>query len=120
MATQNDGMAREAVRKSRKERFKMKTSIFAVAFAAALAGCTSVKTDSNVLYNTKDPVIGNWGLRLPYDSMSAGHAIFTRDAKGKPQALVLWRWASPTRGWTRTATCTPASRPTTTTARPSA
>ena len=73
----------------------MKTSIFAAAFVAALAGCTSVKTDSNVLYDTKDPVIGNWGLRLPYDSMSAGHAIFTRDAKGKPQAQVLWRWGSP-------------------------
>ena len=57
-----------------------------LAFAAA--GCCADKC-------CKDPVIGNWGLKLPYESMSAGHMIMSRDAKGNPQALVLWRWASP-------------------------
>ena len=42
-----------------------------------------------------DPVVGNWGLELGYDAMKAGHMIASRDALGKPQALVLWRWASP-------------------------
>ncbi len=43
----------------------------------------------------KDPMVGNWGLRLGYESMNAGHMILSRDADGKAQALVLWRWASP-------------------------
>ncbi len=44
-----------------------------------------------------DPAIGSWALYLPYDSMNAGHAIISRDAKGEPQALVLLRWSSPER-----------------------
>jgi len=59
--------------------------------AGALAGCAC---DKGVC--CKDPVVGNWGLKLGYESMSAGHMIVSRDADGKPQALVLWRWASPT------------------------
>lgn len=43
----------------------------------------------------KDTVVGNWGLKLPYDRMSAGHMIVTRSGCGKYDALVLWRWASP-------------------------
>ena len=45
--------------------------------------------------NCADPVIGSWSLKLPYDEMFAGHVKFFRDAAGKPQATVLWRWASP-------------------------
>ena len=68
----------------------MKLSILMSMVAGlALAGCCTGDC-------CKDPVIGNWGLKLPYDSMSAGHMIMSRDAKGNPQALVLWRWASPT------------------------
>ena len=40
-------------------------------------------------------VTGNWGLKLPYPAMNAGHMIVSRDASGKAEALVLWRWASP-------------------------
>ena len=62
--------------------------------AALLAGCECdncrCKCD-----DVKDPVVGNWGLKLGYDDMNAGHAIFSRDANGNAQALVLWRWASP-------------------------
>ena len=61
---------------------------------ALLAGCECdncrCKCD-----DVKDPVVGNWGLKLGYDDMNAGHAIFSRDADGNAQALVLWRWASP-------------------------
>ena len=57
----------------------------------SLAGC--VCCDCGV--DPKDPVIGNWGLKLGYDRMSAGHMIVSRDSSGKAQALVLWRWASP-------------------------
>ena len=34
--------------------------------AAALAGCATVNSST-------DPVVGNWGLKLGYDSMNAGH-----------------------------------------------
>jgi len=59
--------------------------------AGALAGCVCDKPKCCC-----DPVVGNWGLKLGYDSMNAGHMIVSRDADGKAQALVLWRWASPT------------------------
>ena len=83
-------------------------------FAAALvlAGCCSCNDNScactakkcPVSYpvgdgkcSTEDPVVGNWGLKLPYDFMNAGHMIVSRTATGKAEALVLWRWASPTK-----------------------
>lgn len=40
-------------------------------------------------------VEGNWSATLPYDKMYAGSLILSRDAAGKPQALVLHRWGSP-------------------------
>ena len=40
-------------------------------------------------------VTGNWGLKLPYPDMNAGHMIVSRTADGKAEAVVLWRWASP-------------------------
>ncbi len=55
----------------------------------SLAGCACLK-------NCNDPVVGNWGLKLPFDSMSAGHMIVSRSDDGKANAKVLWRWASPT------------------------
>ena len=70
----------------------MKTKLFSLLAAGlALAGCCTC--DYGV--DSKDPVVGNWGLRLGYDGMSAGHMIVSRGADGAAQALVLWRWASP-------------------------
>ena len=43
----------------------------------------------------RDAVVGNWGLKLPYENMNAGHMIVSRAADGKANAVVLWRWASP-------------------------
>ena len=57
--------------------------------AAMVSGCCSL-CDCG-----EDPVIGNWGLKLPYDYMSAGSMIFTRDADDTVKAYVLLRWASP-------------------------
>ena len=51
--------------------------------ALTFAGCAS------------NSVVGNWGLKLGYDEMNAGHMIVSEDASGAPKALVLWRWASP-------------------------
>ena len=69
----------------------MKTKMFALLAAGlALAGCASKNCCC-----CKDPVIGNWGLKLGYDSMNAGHLIVERDAQGNPSAKMLWRWASP-------------------------
>ena len=67
--------------------------------AAMLSGCCcwdrccpiAGRSDSRAI----DPVIGNWGAKLPYDSMSAGSLIFSRDENGTPKAFVLWRWGSP-------------------------
>lgn len=42
-----------------------------------------------------DPVVGNWGARLPYDDMYAGSFVISRGADGAAKALVLWRWGSP-------------------------
>ena len=66
---------------------KMMLSALAV---AALSGCVCAKKTC-----CTDPVMGNWGLKLGYASMNAGHMIMSRDADGQPQATVLWRWASP-------------------------
>ena len=64
--------------------------------ALALAGCMCDKCSTpQAPACCKDPVLGNWGLKLSYPAMNAGHMIVSRDADGKPQALVLWRWASP-------------------------
>ena len=45
--------------------------------------------------NQNDPALGNWGLKLGYSELSAGHMILSRDADGKAEALVLWWWGSP-------------------------
>lgn len=65
--------------------------------ASAFAGCCglSYKSYYKACYDANDPVIGSWGLRLPYDAMYAGHVRFFRDASGAPQASVLWRWGNP-------------------------
>ena len=69
--------------------------------AALLAGCCCcgdkccVKGRKAVGPLTIDPVIGNWGAQLPYDSMSAGSFIFSRDENGVAKAFVLYRWGSP-------------------------
>jgi len=58
--------------------------------AGMLAGCACDKG-----FCRKDPVMGNWGAKLSYDTMSSGSLIFSRDADGAPKAFVLWRWGSP-------------------------
>jgi hypothetical protein len=70
----------------------MKSILFSTA-VVVLAGCCNFQ---KCCYDCKDPVVGNWGLKLPYDYMSAGSMIVERDADGKASALVLWRWGSPT------------------------
>ena len=66
--------------------------------AALLAGCCCcgdkccVKGRKAVGPLTIDPVIGNWGAKLPYDDMYAGSFIFSRDENGVAKAFVLWRW----------------------------
>ena len=67
----------------------MKTNLFSLLAATLVAGCATCDKCCS------KGVVGNWGLRLPYDSMNAGHAIFTEDADGNAKGLVLWRWASP-------------------------
>lgn len=78
----------------------MKTGmkLFAMGVAAAMMAAADGKTcgcAAGSCADPKDPVVGNWGLKLGYDRMNAGHMIVSRDADGKPQALVLWRWSSP-------------------------
>ncbi len=69
----------------------LKTLIPAVALV--LAGCS---TCSTTCCQSSDPVIGNWGMKLPYNAMNAGHMIVSREADGSAKAIVLWRWGSPT------------------------
>ena len=67
--------------------------------AALLAGCCCTKnccpcagrSDQTAI----DPVIGNWGAKLPYDDMNAASLIFSRDEENRPKAFVLYRWGSP-------------------------
>ena len=64
--------------------------LITVGAALALAGCVCCKECAK-----DDAVVGNWGLKLPYSAMSAGHMIVSRTADGAAEAIVLWRWASP-------------------------
>lgn len=66
-----------------------KIALFSVA-AALLTGCCCPKC-----CDPDDPVVGNWAMYLPFEDMSAGSLIITRDAEGKPHAQMLLRWASP-------------------------
>ena len=38
---------------------------------------------------------GSWGLKLPFESMNAGHLILAKGENGQPKATLLWRWGSP-------------------------
>ena len=76
-----------------------KMMILAPLAAAIFSGCCC---DKCCMTNRKasgprtiDPVIGNWGAKLPYDDMSAGSLVFSRDENGEVKAFVLWRWGSP-------------------------
>ena len=70
----------------------MKTNmILSIGAGLALAGCCCKPP----CCPCRDAVVGNWGLKLPYATMSAGHMIVSRGARGKAEATVLWRWASP-------------------------
>ena len=70
----------------------MKTNmILSIGASLALAGCCCKPP----CCPCRDAVVGNWGLKLPYATMSAGHMIVSRGARGKAEATVLWRWASP-------------------------
>ena len=74
-------------------------TILAPLAATMLAGCCCNTCCKETLTasgpRTIDPVIGNWGAKLPYDTMSAGSLIFSRNENGVAEAFVLWRWASP-------------------------
>lgn len=74
---------------------KLMASVLAI---AALTGCVSCeKSDCCEKPGCckKDPVIGNWSAKLPFDKMPAASFIFTREADGSAKALVLYRWGSP-------------------------
>lgn len=74
----------------------MKINTLLVVAALALAGCTTANSTKSLCgANSNDPVIGNWSLDLGLDFMPAASMIVSRDSSGTPQALVLWRWASP-------------------------
>ena len=68
----------------------MNRKLMTVVAAGLLAGCASDKCGC-----CKDPVIGNWGAKLPYDDMNAASLIFSRDEENQPKAFVLYRWGSP-------------------------
>ena len=73
----------------------MKLKLLAAAAAIAAAAAVS-KTRAEPASGQADPVVGNWGLQLPYGKhMPAGHMIVARESDGSASALVLWRWASP-------------------------
>lgn len=70
-------------------------SVAAVLITGCCADRCCMKDRKAVGPLTIDPVIGNWGAKLPYDDMYAGSLIFSRDENGVAKAFVLWRWGSP-------------------------
>ena len=58
--------------------------------------CSSCCGDACATSKSCGGAYGNWSLTLPYPDMSAAHLILEKDKDGKPKALLLWRWASPT------------------------
>ncbi len=64
--------------------------------AGLLAGCCCDKAACvKKQACCKNPVIGNWSAKLPYDSMSASSLIFSTEPDGTQKAVVLYRWGSP-------------------------
>jgi len=75
---------------------RMITTMAVGALTVGLAGCCCCEEGAcGGGGDCKDPVIGNWSAKLPYDYMYAGSLIFSRDAEGKPEAVMLHRWGSP-------------------------
>lgn len=70
----------------------MKKILIPVVAALALAGCCGLKCPMKCRGNS---LVGNWGLKLPYGDMNAGHLIVEQAADGSLKGLMLWRWASP-------------------------
>jgi hypothetical protein len=70
----------------RKEIIMKKLILAMGATALALTGLANSKTNA---------FVGNWGLRLPYNVMNAGHIVVSQNDKGGTEGLLLWRWASP-------------------------
>jgi len=62
--------------------------------AAVLGGCCSLCCNDKKC-GCDDPVMGNWGARLPFAEMNSGHLIFERGDDGAAKAVVLLRWGSP-------------------------
>ena len=77
----------------------MKKLMILAPVAALLAGCCCTKNCCPCAGRSNqtaiDPVIGNWGAKLPYDDMNAASLIFSRDEENNPKAFVLYRWGSP-------------------------
>ena len=75
------------------------TAVISALAGMMLAGCCGTRTCCMKRefsdQKTNDPVIGNWSLKLPYDTMYAGSIIFSRDENGAAKAFALWRWGSP-------------------------
>lgn len=70
----------------------MKKLILPLVAAVALAGCCGPKAPKKCPYGE---LVGNWGLKLPYAEMNAGHLIVEKNADGTLGGKLLWRWASP-------------------------
>lgn len=77
----------------------MNVKLISSLMCALALGCSATKNCcvnrcANDCANA-NPVVGNWGARLPYTAHSAAHFIIERDQDGKAKAQVLMRWASP-------------------------
>ena len=70
----------------------MKKIMFPLVAALALAGCCGLKAPKTC---PRGDLVGNWGLKLPFAEMSAGHLIVEKAADGSLSGFMLWRWGSP-------------------------
>ena len=59
--------------------------------AGLLAGCVCDKCACRSGAD-EDPEVGNWGAKLPYDSMYAGSFVFSHGADGSAKVFVLGRF----------------------------
>lgn len=71
----------------------MKSVVIPLVAAIALTGCSSLNSPKCKCQSGS--LVGNWGLKLPYENMNAGHLIVEQNDDGSYKGLMLWRWASP-------------------------
>ena len=73
----------------------MKKILLPLAAVIAMSGFAAEPQSCPKKSCPRGSIVGNWGLKLPFDDMAAGHLIVEKDDAGALKGFMLWRWGSP-------------------------